>query len=168
MAFITNTDTTILPYNDEDMKYELNLGQYVLTKTGFKKFTGIDIEEYVDTPSEGDFFFLEQSDDVYGYLNSISLVTSIPLKKYYIAKNPDIREEFKRVLAYQCRYATRSGANLLKDQHGINIEKGKGIDVRQLRGRLMISPQSENKLYELGLLYAGFEVNFDFLDDGTW
>lgn len=168
MAFITNTDTSILPYNDDDMKYDIDLRQYVLTPSGYYKFTGINIADKFDNASELDAFMIEVSTDIYEFIYSYSNLKEVPYRRYKIAKDDNIREDFKRVLVYQTRYAYRSGGDLLKDQHGVNIEKGKAIDYNAIRGDVTISPQSRSVLNRLGLLFTGYQGYTTFNEDGTF
>jgi hypothetical protein len=164
MAYITNTDSSTLPYNDDGMKYELLLRQYVPTASGVKLYTGIDLMENFDTPEQAEALLIECSDDVYQMIYDHSVPRTINFKRYRIAKDETIREEFKRALIYQVRYALRSGGNLLKDQHGINIEKGKGIDINMLRNDVRVGSQVKSVLNRLGLLYSGY-IPYVTLDD---
>ena len=168
MAFITNIDTTVLPYNDDDMKYDIDLRQYVLTPSGYYKFTGVELLSKFDSPSEADAFLIEGSTDIYERMYQLSLLPTVAYKRYKVAKDGDIREDFKRALVYQARYAIRSGGDLLKDQHGVNIEKGKGIDLKMIRGDVSVAPQAISVLQRIGLLYTGFVGNPQFDEDGTF
>lgn len=168
MAFITNTDETITPYNDDSMRYELLLRQYVLTASGYKLYTGVDLLENFGTTVEANAFLIECSDDVYQFIYDHSTLRTIGYKRQRIAKDEDIREDFKRALVYQVRYALRSGGNLLKDQHGINIEKGKAIDINSLRNDVRVGSQVRSMLNRLGLLYTGFIAYPNLEEDGTY
>lgn len=168
MSYITNVDSTILPYNDEQMRYDIDRRQYVLTVDGFEVWSGLKLSSYTDSPDEAEAFLLEVSDDVYEWLYDMSLIHAVSYKRYMIAKKSEIREDFKKALMTQGRYSLRSGANLLKDQHGVNIEKGKAIDINSIRGRIGISPQTESILKRIGLIYGGYMVNLDLDDDGTY
>lgn len=168
MAFITNTDSSILPYNDNDMKYDLDRHMYILTKDGVEKNTGIDLNVEFDSEKEVEIFLLECSQDVYNFVFSYSLFQSIKLKKFFIAKDSELREDFKQALVAQARYMYRSSANLLKDMHGINIETNKLIELQNLRGDIGISSTSKSILSRTGLLYTGIIYTNDYEDDGTW
>ncbi|NOQ50318.1 MAG: hypothetical protein GQ557_01465 [Mycoplasmataceae bacterium] len=168
MAFITNVDSSVLPYNDDDMKYDINRRQYVLTVNGFENWSGLKLSSFTDSPEEGNALMYEVSDDIYEYMYSISRPSAINIKRYQIAKDEDIREDFKKALMSHTRYSLRSSANLLKDLHGVNIEKGKAIDINSLRGRVRIAVQSESILTRIGLLYSGHLQNTSIDSDGTW
>jgi hypothetical protein len=168
MSYITNIDTTILPYNDAEMKYDIDRRQYVLTIDGFERWSGLKLSSYTDSPEEGEAFMFEISDDVYEYIYSISNINSIDLKRFYIAKGVKIRTDFKKALMTHARYGLRSGGNLLKDMHGVNIEKGKAIHINSIRGEIGIAPQTQSILYRIGLMYSGYMINTHYEDDGSY
>ena len=93
---------------------------------------------------------------------------SYKYKVWLLAKDDNLRSLFQQVLADQVRYYVRSGAGIVKDQHGVNIEKGKAMDLSSLRGNVRISASSEALLLKSGLLYAGHMYYTDYSDDGTW
>lgn len=168
MIYISNTDTNTLPYNDDHMKYSTSLRQYVATESGVLQYTGLNITESGMTPTEIEAFLIECSDDVYNYIYDSSLIISIPHKTFRIAKDASIRELFKRALMYQIRYAYRSGAHLVKDQHGINIEKSKFTNIKTLRNEIGIAKATIDKLNQMGLLFSGLEAYREFYDDDTY
>lgn len=167
MRYITNTDSSILPYNDSDMKYDIDLRMYVLTPTGFQSYTGIDLLSEFDSPEQAESFLREISEDVYEFIYSTTLYHVVNHKRWYIAKTSDIREGFKQALISQARASYRSGLNLIKDQHGINIEKGKTIQINDLYNR-MIAPRTKDQLSRLGLVYSGFIHFENYSEDGTF
>lgn len=156
------------PLDDKYMVYDLNIRRYKLTQDGFKMGTGVDLGEELNNAEAVNAFLLEITDDVYEFIGAYSTIQAFKYKIFTIAKDPTIREDFKRALIAQGRYALRSSANLLKDMHGVNIEKSKALDLNNLRGHVGISPITINILQRLGLLYQGFEYNFNFDEDGTW
>ena len=169
MNYISNTDTSTLPYNDNDMKYSLSLRQYVPTSSGALNFIGINITEGFDTPQEVEAFLVECSDDVYNFIWSNTRLSSIPYKRNQIAKNDNIREDLKRALMYQVRYAYRSGAHLIKDQHGINVERSKYTPINVLRNEIGIAKQTVDTLARIGLLYSGsLTYAMDEDEEGTY
>ena len=168
MALTTNYDTSIFPYNDNEMVYDLSLRQYKLTVSGVKDILGYDLEVDMGTIALANYFMNEISDIVYNHIYSYANVKQIDVKRYQIAKDEDLREMFKRILFAQTRYAVRSGANLLGDMHGVNIERGKALDISKLRGAIEISSQAHKMLSQTGLLYTGY-LYFPTIDeDGTW
>jgi len=169
MVYITNTDSDTLPYNDSDLNYSLSLRQYVPTSSGVLNYTGLNVTEGFDTPQQVESFLIECSDDVYNYIYATSAPRTIEYKRYQIAKDDDIREDFKRALMYQVRYAFRSGAHLVKDQHGINIERSKYTPINVLRNDIGIAKATKDTLLRIGLLYTGFlYINVDEDDEGTF
>ena len=168
MAIITNVDTSIFPYNDNEMVYDLSLRQYKLTVSGVKDILGYNLEVDMGSIALANIFMNEISDIIYNHIYAYSQVKQIELKRYMIAKDKDLRELFKKVLLAQTRYAIRSGANLIGDMHGINFERGKALEEKQVRGDILISAQAQNILKRSGLLYTGYMYIPDIEDDGTW
>ena len=168
MAIITNIDTSIFPYNDSSMVYDLSLRQYKLTVSGVKDILGYDLVTDMGTMVLAESLMNEISDMIYNHIYSYSRVKQVEIKRYQIAKDGDLRELFKRVLLAQTRYVVRSGANLLGDMHGVNIERGKALDIKSLRGNIEISSQAHKMLQQTGLLYSGYQYIYDFKDDGTF
>jgi len=168
MDLITNTDTSIFPYNDTDMEYDLDTRQYLLTVEGVSNLLGENLATLLGNTVKANLFCVEASDIVYNYIYSYSQIRQITIKRYTIAKDGDLRELFKRALIAQMRYMVRSGANLLGDMHGVNIEKGKALELSSLRGNVLVSAQTHNLLSQSGLLYAGYMYIYDLDEDGTW
>lgn len=168
MNLTTNTDITIFPYNDDDMVYDLDNRQYLLTVSGVKNLLGFNLEELTGSKELADIFCLEISDIVYNFIYSYTLLENMIYKRYMIAKDGDLRLLFKRILLAQTRYSVRSGANLLGDMHGVNIEKGKALRLDQLRGSVEISSQALRMLNAGGLLYNGYMYAYSLDEDGSW
>lgn len=168
MALITNTDTSIFPYNDSDMVYDLDRQLYVLTIEGVRSLTGYDLLTLVGTTAKADFVRYEVSQDIYNFIAMYSLQKSFKIKQWLIAKDGTLRSTFKRMLADQFRYYINSGAGTLKDMHGVNLSNGKVVDLSHLRGNTLISGSVEAQLKISGLLYSGYMYNTDYSIDGTW
>jgi hypothetical protein len=168
MDLITNIDTTIFPYNDDDMVYDLDSRQYLLTIKGVKSLLGFNLETLVGTPQLALSFCLQNSDIIYNHIYSYSQLQAIGYRRYCIAKDGDLRYMFKRILSAQMRYLITSGANLLGDMHGVNIEKSKALSLNQLRGDVEISSQALKMLSQTGLLFGGYQYVYDYDDDGSF
>ncbi len=52
--------------------------------------------------------------------------------------------------------------------HGVNVERGKALDISSLRGNIEVSSQAHKLLSQSGLLYNGYMYIYDFDDDGTF
>lgn len=168
MALITNTDSSILPYNDDYMVYDLDRRMYVLTDKGVRTLIGEELIELAGNINKAKIIRYEVSQDVYNYISRYSLRQTYDYKVWLLAKDENLRETFKRVLADQMRYYIRSGAGLLKDMHGVQIEKSRSLDLSKIRGRALISQSAETLLLDSGLLYVGRLYYSDFSEDGTW
>jgi len=168
MALITNTDTTILPYNDDYMVYDLDRQMYVLTNKGVISLVGENLVELTGNDVKGELVRYEVSEDVYNYISRYSLRETFNYKQWLIAKDETLRALFQRVLVNQTRYYIRSGAGLLKDMHGVQVEKSRALSLDVLRGKSNIATGAETILLNSGLLYVGRMYYSDYLDDGTW
>src|SRR6056297_833552 len=162
--------STTLPYDDKDMYYELDLRMYVLTKDACDDYLGVDLSENFNG---GDIqmqrFIEELSEDIYEFVYDHTFVNSVKTKRYLMAKDENLRPIIKKALLYQLRYAFISSANLLKDMHGVHIEKAKALDLSQLRGKVNIAHQAIKVLSRSGLLYSGgsyYKLSFE--EDGTY
>jgi len=172
MSLTTNTDSTVFPYNDEDMVYDLDLRMYILTVDACDDYIGDNLngEEYFDgNTKKYDRFREEVSEDIYEYIFSHTHASSVKTKRYVMAKDVSIRETIKKALKYQLRYNVRSSANILKDMHGVNIEKGKALSLSSIRGKIGIAPQAHNVLARSGMLYtgSGYQIS-DVEEDETY
>ena len=169
MALITNTDSSILPYNDDYMVYDLDRQMYLLTDEGVRLLTGEYLEQLAGDKTKAELIRYEVSQDIYNYIAMYSLNYTYKYKVFTIAKNEDFRELFKRILADQTRYYIRSGAGLLKDMHGVHIEKGKALSLNSIRNQVLVSQSVETQLGRTGLLFTGrLSEPTGYTDDGSW
>ena len=169
MAYITNTDSSILPYNDDYLLYDKDREMYVITEKAVRELCGFDLLKEAGTKVEADIIRYEVSQDIMNFISMYSLYTSYRYKVWLLAKDEDLRSSLLRVLADQMRYYKRSGAGLLKDMTGVDISKGKAMDLSSLRGNVLISASVEQLLKQMGMLYTGnmyySEFEEDWLDD---
>lgn len=157
------------PFDDDYMIYDYTRRQYRLTLDGVTNLLNVNLVEKVKgDETEAELILLQVSDDVYNYIANYSLYSAYLYKKWLIAKDADLREQFKVILADQLRYYIRSGAGVLGDMHGVNIEKGRALSLNSIRGDVMVSASVERKLKQLGLMYGGRMYYNDFSDDTTW
>lgn len=168
MAIISNTDTTILPYNDDEMVWDDERHFYLLTDVGVKRLVGKDLQALAGSKDEAQYIRYEVSQDIQNFIARNSLMSAYKYKTWLMAKDSALRPIIKRVLADQMRYYIRSGAGLLKDMTGINISSGKVIDIANLRNNVLVSASVEQQLFQSGLLYAGSLYYSDYTEDGTW
>lgn len=169
MSFISNTDSSILPYNDENARYDIDKRRYILTKTGLKNLVGVDIGLYVDSPQEEQIYLDEFSLDVYDFIYENTLSRLVKYKRFMLAKEEEYRKLILDIMALHARGSLRSGSFLLKDQHGVNIEKGKAIGLDNIRGEVTISGSAVRAMRrDKNLLYTGNFHIINFYDDGTY
>ena len=169
MALINNTDTSVLPYNDDDMVYDITEQLYVPTEKGILDYTGYSINLLSGSDKIGEINRYRIARDVKNYIRRWSKLKTFQYKEYQIAKDDEIREAFKTALLEQALYYIESGAGGLKTQHGINIANSKVINLDDLRGRVLVPPNTESILMSLGLLFTGYlRTPYGYEDDGTW
>lgn len=168
MALITNTDTSILPYNDDYLVYDIDRQMWVLTNLAVQRELGEDLISLAGNEQKAEVIRYEVSQDVMNYISRYSLNSAYKYKVWLLAKDENLRNLIKRVLLDQMRYYIRSGAGLIKDMHGIDISKGKVMNLQSMRGNVLVSASVEQQLLNSGLLYTGRMYYSDYEDDGTW
>lgn len=158
-----------LPYNDDNLYYNLDLRMYVLTENACDDFMGEDLLHYFDgNTTKYQRFREEISEDLYNHIYSFTYINRVPSVRYVMAKNEKYRDVLKKAMLYQLRYNFRSSANLLKDMHGVHVEKSKALNLNSIRGLVGISPSSHRILSESGLLYTGNQITLKIEEDGTY
>jgi hypothetical protein len=162
-----------LPFDDNDMFYDLSLRQYILKENYV--LNNLYLDEHIETELKSNKRFkrllAEVSDDIYRYIYRYTLRSEIPYKRFLLAKRPDVREAVKRAMLFQTRYYLRSGGGLLKDMPGVDLERSRLIDLDRLRGEGSIASQAIGILSEIPeILYAGviYRSLNDELEDGTY
>ena len=158
-----------LPYSDKYMYWDLDLRMYVLTEYACDDFIGEELIHYFDgNETRYKRFREEMSEDIKNHVFSYAHLNRTKYVLYQMAKNEKFRDVIKKALLYQLRYAFRSSANLLKDMHGVHIEKQKALPINSIRGLIGISPSSHRMLADSGLLYTGNQVITTIEEDGTY
>lgn len=161
-----------LPYDDRDMKYDMDLRQYILEPNYV--LNNLYLEEHIETELRSNNRFnrllREVSDDIYRYIYRYTLKNQIEIKRYILAKKEDVRDVLKRAMLYQVRYYLRSGGGLLKDMPGVDIERSRMIDLDRLRGEGSIASQAIDTLSEVpDILFAGVMYHrIDIINDGSY
>lgn len=168
MALITNTDSSVLPYNDDYLVYDLDRQMYIITEKGVLELVGENLELIAGSKTKADLIRYEVSQDVMNYISMYSLFNSYKYKVWLLAKDSDLRNLFLRVLADQMRYYIRSNAGVIKDMTGVNISKGKAMELNILRNEVLVSASVHALLIKSGLLYTGKMYYSEYSDDGTW
>jgi hypothetical protein len=167
--YTTNdSNSGLYPFYDEHLVYNLTTRQYILTNDAMIDYANIDLNEYFDTQAEVDAFLIEISDDIYEFIYQNSIVDMVKVKRYQIAKDPELREDFKKALINHARSAVRSSTNLLKDLHGIDIEQNNTMDYKAIRGEVGIGGNAVRILRRTGLLYMGRYEIINYVEDGTY
>ena len=144
------------PFEDNEMKYDNNKRQYYLTIDGI--MNNLFLDEHITTELKTSKRFkalaIETSDDIYDFIFASTKRSSIDRVTDLLSFKEEWRDTIKWAMLYQIRYTLRSGGSLLKDQHGVNIEKSKRLDRSDVRGFDHIAPASE-RLLKRKIIYTG-------------
>lgn len=146
---------TINVYDDNLLKYDYDLHQYVLNPDAAAKYLGRDIFTEYQTQQIAIAELINQSNQVYGFLYSQISVGAERQVEYLIATGGKYREAMFKALLGQCQYALESRGNDVPLQHGVLLSKGVVIPQEALRGTVQVSLATEQALARSGLLYCG-------------
>jgi hypothetical protein len=146
---------TTFPYNDENLKYDYDAHQYILTYQGVLNGLGEDLYKYnMDVPTAANF--LERiSKQVYRYIFQYPKQSAIRWVEYRLAKEEELRDVIYQAILGQVEYYLASAGPLIAMQTGVSIEKSKVIPLEELRGNRKIAESTEMILLNSGILYAG-------------
>lgn len=143
------------PYSDDDMIWDEEKRQYRLTKKYTLTKLNHNTDEWAGSKEEGTIALEENSDDVYFFIYSYTQQPYIKTVEYILGATEEFRNVIKRSLLAQYRYMVRSGGDLLKSQHGVNIEKGFNIGLSNMSGDVEVGRHVKKILSQSGILYGG-------------
>lgn len=138
-----NIDNKKFPYDDEIMKYDYKNHRYVLTQEGVFEQLGYNLEVLLDNGSpidshtRADRLLQKVSQSVYFYLYEDTM--SQAWLEYILATYPPLREWVREMLQAQLEYVLDN--NFVNDFSGVNIAKGRTVDVNWLRDRVKVADQ---------------------------
>lgn len=158
---------TEYPYSDDDMEYDKNIHQYILTENYcvnelcFPMGLGLNNTNTTKSSSSAKRFLKRVSSVVYRYIYKHT--TNEALVEFIIAKDPKIRDLFLEALSEQLLYMRKNGD--LNLYSGVDFKKGTYIDLDYNKA---ISPITKDILDECGLLFCGerrFPIYFKYRED---
>ena len=141
---------------------------YVITDKAITDLIGENLTTLAGNEKKAELIRYEVSQDIMNFISMYSLSTSYKYKVWTLAKDENKRTKLLQVLLDQLRYYIRSGAGLIKDMTGIDISKGKAMDLSNIRGNVLVSASVEQLLKQMGMLYTGVLYSSDYVEDGTW
>ena len=146
---------TTFPYNDENLVYDYDAHQYIITYQGVLNGLGEDLYKYnMDVPTAANF--LERiSKQVYRYIYQYPKQSAIRWVEYRLAREEELRDIIFQAILGQVEYYLASAGPLIAMQTGVSIEKSKVIPLEELRGNRKIAESTEMILLNSGILYAG-------------
>lgn len=131
------------PYDDEIMKYDYVNHRYVLTQEGVLEQLGYNLQVLLDNGSPADPSVLagrvlrKVSQSVYFYLYEGTM--NQQWLEYILATYPPLRDWVREMLQAQLEYVIDN--NFINDFSGINIAKGRTVDLNWLRDRVKVADQ---------------------------
>lgn len=146
---------TTYPYNDENLTYDYDAHQYILTYQGVINGLGEDLYQYNMDATTASKFLERISKQVYRYIYQYAKVSTTRWVEYRLAKEEELREVIYQAIIGQVEYYLASAGPLIALQTGVSIEKSKAIPLEELRGNRKIAESTEMILLNSGILYTG-------------
>lgn len=160
------------PFDDNAMEYSMDRRQYLLKKNYVlgEIMIGEDVIPMLETAETFRKLAISVSNDIYRFIYRHSLRSDLGFKQYMLAKDKDLRQIIKWAMLAQMEFYLTSGGGALKNQHGVDIERSKSVDLFRMRGEGYIAPQAIDYLYEgANILNTGRVSNaLDDYDDGSY
>lgn len=160
-----------VPFNDDDLVYDFAEHRYFLTIDSAQNNLGIDLANALGSEAKATRLVRKVSDFIYDYIYNFTREQNAVLIEYKIAKNdpqsgePEWRGALKKAMIEQLDYALQSDGDLIGYQHGVNIDKGTFMNVKNLRGRVEICAAAEKILKREQLLFRGMLNSYINIED---
>ncbi len=153
------------PYSDEEMVFDEQAEHYRITMDGLLNNIFIDkhIQNQLSDDQQFKALMQEVSEDIYRFIASNTLVGKVHEKMFVVNYYPPFRKPIKRALLYQARYMLRSAGPVLKDMHGVDVERARSANRANMRNSSHIAPAAIEELENAGILYSG---HFDLIAYG--
>lgn len=153
-------DTYQAPFSDNVLIYDNKRHRYLLSRDYVINVFG---ECEISDDIKWQQLVNQLSDNVYTFIYSFKQGReNYDHLEYELACNQFYREVLADVLIWQYEYAITSGGDLVQLQHDFNPANDKMMDIKQLRGELMISTKGYLRLLNVGLLESTFRTSFDY------
>jgi hypothetical protein len=135
-----------MKYNMENHRWELTIEAYT------------NLLHYEGLQEDSNFKRLNSnvSRDIYRLIKKHSTTNAFIVKEYYISLCKELRQTMLEALLAQADASVSSGIGQLKNQHGVNLEKGVAIDLSRIRGISGFAEESYDLLLDKNLLYTGY------------
>jgi hypothetical protein len=148
------------PFNDDNLVYDFDSHQYIITYNGVLNGLGEDLYQYnMDVPTAAKF--LERiSKQVYRFIYQHVKYSATRWVEYRLAKEEELRDVIYQAILGQVEYYLASAGPLIAMQTGVSIEKSKVIPLEELRGNRKIAESTEMILLNSGVLYTGHYIMF--------
>jgi len=157
--------------NDVDMTYNLEEHYYILSTIAVQTRLNINLEEELGGLDNATVFLWDIADKLHQYIWAYIRTVNAPFWKFRMYTNSlEERLGIKKAMLAMVRYAINDEGDMVGDQTGLNIVAGQKVSLEELRGRIEISANTEETLYNYELLYGGLNVwtiNEDNPDDAV-
>jgi|AGTN01.1.fsa_nt_gi hypothetical protein len=162
------------PYSDDKMIYDAVAHRYILTPDTVKIDLGIDLDAALNKGGDAnpstlpERFCRDVSTKFYDYVYQHSPQKN--LIEYTLAKREECRNLIYQCLLNETRYVLKNGD--FWNYAGVNLSKGQAIPLEGLRGRSIVSTETELALNQplsdgFKLLYRGY-YQFPWLWNFKW
>lgn len=150
----------VYPFNDDNLVYDFDSHQYIITYNGVLNGLGEDLYQYnMDVPTAAKF--LERtSKQVYRFIYQYVKFSATRWVEYRLAKEDELRQVIYEAILGQVEYYLASAGPLVALQTGLSVENTKAIPLEDLRGNRKIAESTEMILLNSGILYSGHYIYF--------
>jgi hypothetical protein len=142
--------------NDVDMTYDLEEHYYILSAIAVQQRLNINLEDELGGLDEANVFLHDIADKLHQYIWAYIRSVNRPFWRWRMYANEvEERTGIKKAMLAMVRYAINDEGDMVGDQTGLNIVAGQKVSLEELRGRIEISANAEETLYNYDLLYGG-------------
>ena len=157
--------------NDLDMTYNLEEHYYILSVLAVQERLNINLEKELGGLDNATVFLWDIADKLHQYIWAYIRTQNQKFWRFRMYTNSlEERLGIKKAMLAMVRYAINDEGDMVGDQTGLNIVAGQKVSLEELRGRIEISANTEETLYNYELLYGGLNVwtiNEDNPDDAV-
>ena len=152
------------PFSDQYMIYDYSTHRYTLTKAGVLDLIGINLDVRLNVAgienqsAAADYALNQISRHLYAFIYSRCNGQNKNFIELTLAKYDECRELIKECMLNEVEYTLDNGT--FWNNGGVNLSKSTALDINSLRGRNVVSYDTEMRLYQplangIKLLYQG-------------
>jgi hypothetical protein len=142
--------------SDLEMTYNLEEHYYILSPLAVQTRLNINLEDELGGLDNATVFLWDIADKLHQYIWAYIRTVNTPFWRFRMYTNSlEERLGIKKAMLAMVRYAINDEGDMVGDQTGLNIVQGQKVSLEELRGRIEISANAEETLYNYDLLYGG-------------